>query len=219
MHHFSRSHASTFTNRFVHISDRNDAAPMHVHCHDVSWRFSNYCDNCYLASDVKCRCPRAQKLQLCTNFRGRTDRHLRGVSVLIRDQMAVLLRLCDATLCHQGTPRTALTICLPPIKKSWDFVLKRFNYAPFSRSHGSSFARRVGHYSRPNGVSTTSVRRHNVPWMFCKGRVNSFLASSVSFMSPRAQKVQLCTIFRRRTDRHLRGVLVIIRDQVAVQLR
>jgi hypothetical protein len=38
-------------------------------------------------------------------------------------------------------------------------------------------------------------------------------------MSPRAQKVQLCTIFRRRTDRHLRGVLVIIRDQVAVQLR
>ena len=131
MHHFSRSHASTFTNRFVHISDRNDATPMHVHCHDVSWRFSNYCDNCYLASDVKCRCPRAQKLQLCTNFRGRTDRHLRGVSVLIRDQMAVLLRLCDATLCHQGTPRTALTICLPPIKKSWDFVLKRFNYAPF----------------------------------------------------------------------------------------
>jgi hypothetical protein len=54
--------------------------------------------------------------------------------------------------------------------------------------------------------------------MFCKGRVNSFLASSVSFMSPRAQKVQLCTIFRRRTDRHLRGFLVLIRDLTAFQL-
>jgi hypothetical protein len=139
--------------------------------------------------------PRAQKLQLCTNFRGRTDRHLRGVSVLIRDQMAVLLRLCDATLCHQGTPRTALTICLPPIKKSWDFVLKRFNYAPFSRSHGSSFARRVGHYSRPNGVPTMFVRRHIVSSRLYNEIFNHFLAFDKKFMRFRAQKVQLCTIF------------------------
>ena len=73
---------------FVHNSDRNDAKPMHVPCRDMSWRMSNDCDNPYLASNINFRCPRAQKVQLCTIFRGRTDRHLCGVLVLIRDRMA-----------------------------------------------------------------------------------------------------------------------------------
>jgi hypothetical protein len=52
------------------------------------------------------------------HLRGRTDRQFRGVLVIIRDQMAFQLRLCEATMCHPGSTMRDLTIFLPLIKNS-----------------------------------------------------------------------------------------------------
>jgi len=60
------------------------------------------------------------------------------------------------------------------------------------------------------------VRRRNVFKSSLKNSYRSFLASSIKFMRPRAHKVQICTIFRGRTDRHLRGVLVIFEDRMTL---
>jgi hypothetical protein len=114
--------------------------------------------------------------------------------------------VCATLQCgHQGSPRTLLTTFLPPIKKSQFFCLqyklhesscsKASIMHQFSRSHGSSFARRFGPYSRPNGGSTTFVRRYIVSSRYSKDSVNHLLASDKKIMRFRAQKVQLCTIF------------------------
>jgi hypothetical protein len=89
----------------------------------------------FLVSNLKCMCPRAQKVQLCTILGGQAHRHFRGFFGHYSGRNGAanmyVQCLCSATMCHQGYQRAALTIFLPVMYKSWVLVLKRINYAPF----------------------------------------------------------------------------------------
>ena len=109
IHHFYRSHGSSFRCRFGHKSGPNGApnyapffevaqililvpfghksgpngAPdMFVQCEDGSLRSLKESVGRFLASNIKCMCHCAQNDQLCTIFRGRTDPHFGAVFVI-----------------------------------------------------------------------------------------------------------------------------------------
>jgi hypothetical protein len=72
---------------------------MFVQCHDVVLRLSKDSVNHLLASDIKILRSHAQKVRISTIFRD-TRRHFRGFSVIIRDEMALQICLCGATMCN-----------------------------------------------------------------------------------------------------------------------
>ena len=85
-------------------------------------------------------------------------------------------------------------VVLAPIQKKHQLVLKRFNNDHFSRSHESPFPCRFG---------------------YCLGRnvTSSMLAQPKKIsICPRAQKIQLCNIFRGRMDHYLGEIMALIRD-------
>ena len=82
----------------------------------------------------------------------------------------------------------------------------------------ASFPRLFGHYSGRNNAANKFVRCYDMSLRLSKGSINHFYVSIIKFVCPRTLKVQLCTIFRGRTDRHLRGLFAIIRGETALQL-
>jgi len=56
-----------------------------------------------------------EKFQLCTIIRSRTDQRLGAVSTIFRNDMALQVCLCDATLCHKDYPRILLTVFLSQV--------------------------------------------------------------------------------------------------------
>ena len=92
---------ASFPRLFGHYSGQNDAANKFVRCHDMSLRLSKGSINHFYVSIIKYVCPRALKIQLCTIFRGRTDRHFRGLFAIIRGETALQLCLHNARLGHK----------------------------------------------------------------------------------------------------------------------
>jgi hypothetical protein len=90
---------ASFPRLFGHYSGRNNAANKFVRCYDMSLRLSKGSINHFYVSIIKYVCPRALKIQLCTIFRGRTDRHFRGLFAIIRG--ALQLCLHNAKLGHK----------------------------------------------------------------------------------------------------------------------
>ena len=80
----------------------------------------------------------------------------------------------------------------------------------------ASFPRLFGHYSGRNNAANKFLRCYDMSLRLSKGSINHFYVSIIKFVCPRALKIQLCTIFRGRTDRHFRGLFAIIRG--ALQL-
>ena len=79
MHRFSRSHGSSFRCRFGHKSGPYGDPDMFMQCHKVSLRLSKDDINRFSVSNIKCMCPCAQNIRLCTIVRGRTDPHFGAV--------------------------------------------------------------------------------------------------------------------------------------------
>ena len=57
----------------------NGAPDMFMQCHKVSLRLSKDDINRFSVSNIKCMCPCAQNIRLCTIVRGRTDPHFGAV--------------------------------------------------------------------------------------------------------------------------------------------
>jgi hypothetical protein len=82
----------------------------------------------------------------------------------------------------------------------------------------ASIPKLFGHYSGWNDAANTFLRCHDVLLRLSKGSINHLYVSNIKFVCPRALKVQFCTIFRGRTDRHFRGLFAITREETALQL-
>jgi hypothetical protein len=80
---------------------------MFAQCHDVALKFHKSNVNCFLFTNINHVFSCSKELIL-TIFRGLADLHLRGVLVIIRDQMAPQVCLCDAKMNPKVYRRTAL---------------------------------------------------------------------------------------------------------------
>ena len=63
-----------------------------------------------------------------------------------------------------------------------------------------------------------SISRNETALQTCFHIANGFLTFNMKNISTRAQKGQLCTIFRGCANRHLRGILTLSRDDTALQV-
>jgi hypothetical protein len=121
-------------------------------------------------------------------FRALVDNYLRGLLSVSRDETALLTCSRNAAMFHRGKPRTHLNV-LSLIYSPCVFVRKRINIGHFTRSRGSPLP--FLSISRDKkAIQIPFLQFNNVSLGILLERDNSFIVSSVKFISSRAQNVQ-----------------------------
>ena len=111
----------------------------------------------------RCLVPRnSRNASILTIFRCRTDRYLRGILSIYRNETALQIRLCNATKCPWVYHRISLMYFLFQSRFHLSSCSKRFKLTHSSKSHGSSFTRRVYYFSGRNSAESMFSQCHYV---------------------------------------------------------
>ena len=101
--------------------------------------------------------------------------------------MASQKYLCTATILLWVIHRTALMVSFVPIRNKSLLVLDRFNYAQFSRSRGTSFAR---HFVYSSGrMAYQTYLRHATVFLMVYHRTALTVSLDIKFISFRTRPV------------------------------
>jgi len=115
----------------------------------------------FVASHIKFRCPRAWSFQLCTIFRGRTDRHFRDLFAITRVETALQLCLTNAKCCHKFFKGMRESFSCLKHKIHVSSCSKGSLVHHFGGSSASSFSRLLCHYSGRSNAANMVVRCHD----------------------------------------------------------
>jgi hypothetical protein len=125
-------------------------------------RFLEKSVNNFLASHIKFRCPRAYNFQLCTIFRGRTDRHFRDLFAITRVETALQLCLPNAKCCHKFFLKECVShFLVSNIKFMCPRAQKVHLCTTLGGSSASSFSRLLCHYSGRSSAANMVVQCHD----------------------------------------------------------